>query len=216
MYSHYPRHQVCVDSLSVVGGAGGGGGGGVSAAGATCRSSPHALITYEVVDAQQDDVIRMVTGGQHHHLHRSTCSSSVSPLLEDSVDSTDSMPTADATQTPPPPQQRVSPQQRRAAAALRTRTRKSSARQAVLDEEEMLKIPSPEMLNNMMRGVELNGEFGCAKYCTGFILSARRFSQDHWYRLVFAVDRYQWLSFGRLFKYKFCLEVLYFSGSINV
>ncbi|KAL6740184.1 hypothetical protein Aduo_013565 [Ancylostoma duodenale] len=115
MYSHYPR-QVCVDSL--VG----------------CRPSPRALITYEVVETQHDDIMRVSSAT---HLQNS------SPLLEDSVDSNDSQ-----QETP-----RVSPQHRR---PRRTRPRKPPARQVVLDEEEMLKIPSPDMLNSMMRGVELN------------------------------------------------------------
>ncbi|KAL6740189.1 hypothetical protein Aduo_013570 [Ancylostoma duodenale] len=115
MYSHYPR-QVCVDS--VVG----------------CRPSPRALITYEVVETQHDDIMRVSSAP---HLQNS------SPLLEDSVDSNDSQ-----QETP-----RVSPQHRR---PRRTRLRKPPARQLVLDEEEMLKIPSPDMLNSMMRGVELN------------------------------------------------------------
>ncbi|VDN24359.1 unnamed protein product [Cylicostephanus goldi] len=42
--------------------------------------------------------------------------------------------------------------------ARRIRPRKAAARQLVLEDEEMLKIPSPDMLNNMMRGVKLNGE----------------------------------------------------------
>ncbi|WKY05157.1 hypothetical protein Q1695_005852 [Nippostrongylus brasiliensis] len=126
MYSHYPR-QLCVDSF------------GAAAASRT-------LITYEVVEAQHDDVMRVGSAAAQPPVR------AVSSPLDDSVDSTDSQ-----TETPPPP--RVSPQYRRAATANappRARTRKTSARQTVLDEEEMLKVPSPEVLNNMMRGVELN------------------------------------------------------------
>ncbi|KAK6027699.1 hypothetical protein OSTOST_06269 [Ostertagia ostertagi] len=124
MYSHYPR-QVCVDS-SIGGGA------------ATFRSSPRALITYEVVEAQQDDVMQMTNAAQHQHLQNSPS------VPENSLDSTDSI-----AETP-----RLSPQHRRI--ALRNRARKTSTRQMILDEDEMLKIPSPEKLNSMMRGVELN------------------------------------------------------------
>ncbi|KAK6749882.1 hypothetical protein RB195_002098 [Necator americanus] len=105
-----------------------------------CRPSPRALITYEVVEAPQDEI--MTT-----RLSSTSSAHNCSPVLESSMDSFDSVKT-----TP-----QINPQHRR---PRRTRPRKAPVRQLVLDEEEMLKIPSPDMLNSMIRGtVELNGRF---------------------------------------------------------
>ncbi|KAK6749872.1 hypothetical protein RB195_002090 [Necator americanus] len=94
------------------------------------RPSPRVLSTYEVVEAQHEHIIGVSNAP---HLYDS------SSFLEDRADSTDSK-----QDTP-----RLIPQGRR------TRPCKLSA-QHVVEDEELIKIPSPEMLNNMMRGVELN------------------------------------------------------------
>ena len=118
MYSRYP-HQNYVDSVL------------------SCYAPPsRPLITYEVVEAQNDDVMRVANA---QHPRNST------PSLEDSVDSANSLQDAS----------RPSPQMR---PPRRVRTRRPFSRQLVPDEEEMLKVPSPDTLNSMMRGVELNGE----------------------------------------------------------
>ncbi|KAK5983102.1 hypothetical protein GCK32_007700 [Trichostrongylus colubriformis] len=130
MYSHYPR-QVCVD-----GGLGRGGSGATTAA--AFRSSPQALITYEVVETQQDDAMLTTNTSHHQQLQNSPS------VPENSLDSSDT-----TTRTP-----RVSPQHLRI--DLQNRARKETSRQFIVDEEEMIKIPSPEKLNSMMRGVELN------------------------------------------------------------
>ncbi|VDO74162.1 unnamed protein product [Haemonchus placei] len=126
MYSPYPR-QMYMDSDI--------GGGGTTAA---FRPPPRALITYEVVEAQHDDLMPISSASQLHYLQDS-------PSIPDiDLNSTESIAEA----------QHVSPRLRRI--AFRNPTRKLSARQQILDEDEMIKIPSPEKLNNMVHGVGLN------------------------------------------------------------
>ncbi|KAK5968786.1 hypothetical protein GCK32_009420 [Trichostrongylus colubriformis] len=129
MYSHHPR-QVCVD-------AGMGCGGGSATTAAAFRSSPRALITYEVVEADEDDAMQIANTSLHQHLQSSPS------VPENSLDSSVS-----TTETPHVSLQhlRVTPQ---------NRARKKTPRQLTVDEEEIIKIPSPEKLNSMMRGVEL-------------------------------------------------------------
>ncbi|VDM83500.1 unnamed protein product [Strongylus vulgaris] len=100
-----------------------------------CRPPRQPLITYEVVGPQHDELMRIPSAARLQN---------ASPMLEDSLDSCDS-----------PRETLKTNSQRR---PRRIRPRKAVARQLVFDEEEMLKLPSPDMLNSMMRGVELNGK----------------------------------------------------------
>ncbi|KAJ1352277.1 hypothetical protein KIN20_008575 [Parelaphostrongylus tenuis] len=103
---------------------------------AACRSrdSPRALITYEVVETvSRDDILRVNAA---HLRHNS------SPAPEGSINSTNT--TVDTPQD--------SPQRRMCHKPT------PPARQ-IIDDDEMLNIPSPDMLNNMMRSVKLNGKF---------------------------------------------------------
>ncbi|VDM63432.1 unnamed protein product [Angiostrongylus costaricensis] len=118
---------------------------GVAAATCGSRGSPRALITYEVVETvTRDDVLRV----------GAACLQQNSP--EQAIDSTTTA-TADTPQDSPP---------------RRTCRKPTPPARQVIDDDEMLNILSPDMLNNMMRSVKLSGKFSVKAQIVGVFFLA--------------------------------------------